>query len=169
MWDIFGVENVPFDGVLVSLATLQQSRSKYQEILDNGIHKFLGLPHQFSIMADCGAFSYIKENEPPYKTENVLKIYSDMGFNYGVSIDHLVVPAFKEQNKERMRITYENGVQAYQGLEKKIPPGLSDSLLPFRVQKLQTIYECITIFSYGESDILHLEVLFGPRHRLSHN
>jgi hypothetical protein len=119
MWDIFGVKNVPFDGVLVSLATLQQSKNKYQEILDNGIHKFLGLPHQFSIMADCGAFSYIKEDEPPYKTENVLKIYSDMGFNYGVSIDHLVVPAFKEQNKERMRITYDNGVQAYKVWKKK--------------------------------------------------
>lgn len=113
MWDIFGVENVPFDGVLVSLATLQQSRSKYQEILDKGIHKFLGLPQQFPLMADCGAFSYIKENEPPYKTKDVLRTYSDLGFNYGVSIDHLVVPAFKDQNKERMRITYENGVQAF--------------------------------------------------------
>lgn len=119
MWDIFGVENVPFDGVLVSLATLQQSRNKYQEILDKGIHEFLGLPHKFPIMADCGAFSYIKENEPPYKTEDVLKIYSDLGFNYGVSIDHLVVPAFKEQNKERMRITYENGVEAYQIWKEK--------------------------------------------------
>ena len=42
-----------------------------------------------------------------------MKTYSDLGFNYGVSIDHLVVPAFKDQNKERMRITYENGVQAF--------------------------------------------------------
>jgi len=119
MWDIFGIENVPFDGVLVSLATIQQSRSKYQEILDKGIHKFLGLPQQFPIMGDCGAFSYIKEIMPPYKTADVLKIYSDMGFNYGVSIDHLVVPAFKKQNKERMRITYENGVEAFQIWKEK--------------------------------------------------
>jgi queuine/archaeosine tRNA-ribosyltransferase len=119
MWDIFGIENVPFDGVLVSVATLQQNRSKYQEILEKGIHKFLGLPQQFPLMADCGAFSYIKETIPPYKTEDILKIYSDLGFNYGVSIDHLVVPAFKEQNRERMQITYENGVEAYRIWKRK--------------------------------------------------
>ena len=67
MWDIFGVKNVPFDGVLVSLATLQKSRSKYQEILDNGIHKFLGLPQQFPIMADCGAFSTSRRMNLPIK------------------------------------------------------------------------------------------------------
>ena len=114
MWDIFGIDQVPFDGVLVSIATLQGTTTKYKQIREKGIHTFLGLPKTFPLMADCGAFSYIKENIPPYKTADVLKIYSDLGFNYGVSVDHLVVPAFREQNQDRMRITYENGVEAYQ-------------------------------------------------------
>jgi hypothetical protein len=113
MWEIFGIENVPFDGVLVSIATLQKKPTKYQSILNTGIHNFLRLPQDFEILADCGAFSYIKEEIPPYKTTDVLKIYSDLGFNYGVSIDHLVVPMYKEQNQARMKITYDNGIEAY--------------------------------------------------------
>lgn len=113
MWDIFGIDKVPFDGVLVSIATIQQNSKKYHAILNSGIHQFLRLPQDFEIIADCGAFSYIKEKVPPYKTKDVLKLYSDLGFNYGVSVDHLVVPMFKEQNQARIRITYENGVEAF--------------------------------------------------------
>lgn len=119
MWDIFGIDHVPFDGVLVSIATIQQNSKKYQSILNTGIHQFLRLPQKFEIIADCGAFSYIKERIPPYKTEDVLKLYSDLGFNYGVSVDHLVVPMFKEQNQERINITYNNGVEAFKEWNKR--------------------------------------------------
>ncbi|MFA4849528.1 MAG: tRNA-guanine transglycosylase DpdA [Methanoregula sp.] len=117
MWDIF--ENVPFDGVLVSIATLQQNTKKYQSILNKGIHEFLGLRPDFEILADCGAFSYIDKEIPPYKTPDVLKIYSDLGFNYGVSIDHLVVPMHKDQNQQRIDITFKNGIEAYDEWKKK--------------------------------------------------
>jgi hypothetical protein len=113
MWDIFGIDKVPFDGVLVSIATIQQNSKKYQSILETGIHQFLRLPHNFEIIADCGAFSYIDTIVPPYKTSEVLKLYSELGFNYGVSVDHLVVPMYKDQNQKRIKITYDNGVDAY--------------------------------------------------------
>jgi len=113
MWDIFGIDKVPFDGVLVSIATIQQNSKKYQAIQKTGIHQFLRLPQDFEIIADCGAFSYINERMPPYKTSDVLKLYSELGFNYGVSIDHLVVPMYKDQNQERIKITYNNGVEAF--------------------------------------------------------
>ena len=119
MWDIFGIENLPFDGVLVSIATLEQSKTKYHSLLESGIHNFLHLPKSVEILADCGAFSYIDKQIPPYKTSDVLKLYRDGGFDYGVSIDHLVVPMYKEQNQERIRITYENGVDAFQQWRKK--------------------------------------------------
>ncbi len=119
MWDIFGVKNVPFDGVLVSIATIQEKKKKYKRILEDGIHDFLRLPNNFEIMADCGAFTYINENSPPYSTSEVLKLYSDLGFNYGVSIDHIVVPMYQEQSNERMRITYENGIDAFDEWSKK--------------------------------------------------
>lgn len=114
MWDIFGVANVPFDGLLVSIATIQEKKTKYQTILDKGIHGFFRLPQSYPIMADCGAFSYIDEKEPPYSTVQVLKLYSDLGFNYGVSVDHLVVPSYKEQSEARMLTTYMNGLAAHE-------------------------------------------------------
>ena len=118
MWDIFGIDHVPFDGVLVSIATVQQNRKKYQSILKTGIHQFLRLPQEFEIIADCGAFSYIDETIPPYKTSDVLKLYSELGFNFGVSVDHLVVPMYKDQNQERIKLTYNNGVEAFQEWKK---------------------------------------------------
>ncbi len=119
MWDIFGIDNVPFDGVLVSIATIQEKKSKYAKILENGIHSFLRLPQNFEIMADCGAFSYINESVPLYSTSEVLQLYSDLGFNYGVSVDHLVVPMYRDQSEERMRITYDNGLAAFEEWSKK--------------------------------------------------
>ena len=119
MWDIFGVENVPFNGVLVSLATIQKNKRKYKEILEKGIHSFFGLPHSFPFMADCGAFSYIDQPLPSYSTSEVLKIYSDLDFNYGVSVDHLVVPKYNDQAQERMKITYKNGLEAFRIWKKK--------------------------------------------------
>ena len=119
MWDVFGIDNVPFDGVLVSIATIQKKKVKYAKILENGIHSFLRLPQNFEIMADCGAFSYIDESVPLYSTSEVLQLYSDLGFNYGVSVDHLVVPMYRDQSEERMRITYNNGLAAFEEWLKK--------------------------------------------------
>ncbi len=113
MWEIFGIDNVPFDGVLVSIATLQQNKTKYQATLKSGIHDLLRLPKSVEILADCGAFSYIDKKNPPYKTSDVLELYRDGKFDYGVSVDHLVVPMYKEQNQERIKITFENGLKAF--------------------------------------------------------
>ncbi len=119
MWDLLGVENVPFDGVLVSIATIEQNKKKSAMIKERGIHRFLGLPESFPIMADCGAFSYINQEVPPYKTSEVLQIYSELGFKYGVSVDHLVVKAFEEKKDERMSITYQNGLSAFEEWKKR--------------------------------------------------
>lgn len=119
MWDLFGINNVPFDGLLVSITTVQDKKKKYAMIKEKGIHNFFGLPKEFPIMADCGAFSYIKEAIPPYKTSDVLKTYQDLDVNYGVSVDHLVVSAFTDQKEERMQITYQNGLEAFGEWKKK--------------------------------------------------
>lgn len=119
MWDIFGVDKVPFDGVLVSRMTIQKNKKKYQNAVDKGIHKILRLPDDFEILGDCGAFGYIDQTIPPFDPVEILQYYSDLGFNYGVSVDHLVVPQFENQKDNRMLITYENGVKAFQEWKKK--------------------------------------------------
>jgi hypothetical protein len=119
MWDIFDIQNVPFDGVLISLTTVKNKKSKYQRILNEGIHKVLRLPQNFEIMGDCGAFGYIKENEPPFKTKETLEYYLSGGFNYGVSIDHLIIPAFGRQNQFRWKLTIENAREMFELWQSK--------------------------------------------------
>lgn len=119
LWNIFGIDNVPVDGVLVSRMTIIGKKRKYERAIREGIHKVLGLPQDFEILGDCGAFGYIREKNPPFDPVETLGYYSDLGFNYGVSVDHLVVTQFKKDRQERMQITYENGVKAYHEWLKK--------------------------------------------------
>ena len=44
-------------------------------------------------MGDCGAFGYIQKANPPYSTAEILDYYTRLGFDAGVSIDHLIVAA----------------------------------------------------------------------------
>lgn len=119
MWEIFGLNNVPVDGILVSRMTIENDKRKYKQTLEEGIHKVLRLPQSFEILGDCGAYGYVKQKVPPFDAVKILDYYKELGFNYGVSVDHLVVPQFKNDKEERMRITYENGVKAYKEWSQK--------------------------------------------------
>ena len=119
LWNIFGIDNVPIDGVLVSRMTIIGNKKKYERALREGIHKVLRLPKNFEILGDCGAFGYIEEKIPPFDPIETLEYYSGLGFNYGVSVDHLVVTQFEKDRQARMQITYENGVKAHHEWLKK--------------------------------------------------
>lgn len=110
MWDIFGEEKVPFDGLLVSIATIRQNKQKFSEILRVGVHEYFKISKKIEVIADCGAFSYITSKEPAYTTEEAFDLYAKGGFDYGVTVDHLVVPAFHEDKDYRMEITRKNGL-----------------------------------------------------------
>jgi len=114
IWDIFGVENVPIDGVLVSRSKLEENKAKLTRIMERGIHDFLHLPQDFEIMGDCGAFGYIEQDEPPFGTKETLEYYINCSFNYGVSVDHLIVPKFNQQNEKRWQITIDNAREMYE-------------------------------------------------------
>lgn len=113
IWDVFGLENVPIDGVLVSRSKLEENKTKLRRIMEQGIHDFLHLPPDFEIMGDCGAFGYIEQDKPPFGTKETLEYYLNCRFNYGVSVDHLIVPKFDEQNEERWQITVDNAREMY--------------------------------------------------------
>jgi len=112
-WNVFGVENAPIDGVLVSRVTIMGNKKKYQWALAEGIHRVLRLPENFEVMGDCGAFGYIEEKIPPYDPLETLRYYQDLGFNYGVTVDHLVVPQFQKDKDFRMKLTFENGIKSH--------------------------------------------------------
>jgi len=93
-----------YDGILISKINIDGASQKKNEMVhEMGIRNFLRLPSDYPIMGDCGAFSYIDEEEPPYTTNEVLEYYHSLGFNYGVSVYHLIVGPYRQDEKERER------------------------------------------------------------------
>ena len=94
----------PYDGVLVSMATVSgfgAGTGKYtlaqrSRFLRQGVREFLRIPHDSALetFGDCGAFSYLREPEPPFRPQEVFDFYEGCGFDYGLSVDH-VIPAFR--------------------------------------------------------------------------
>jgi len=90
---------IPYDGMLVSKAIVEgtgQSTGRYtlgqqRRFSVSGVKEFLRVPESMKVMGDCGAFTYVKEEEPPVTVEEVARFYQDAGFDYGASIDHVIL------------------------------------------------------------------------------
>jgi Queuine tRNA-ribosyltransferase len=95
-----------YDGLLFSKSTVEDGAIKTKLVRDMGIHAFARF--EKPIMGDCGAFSYITHQSPPYQTREILDYYQNLGFDYGVSIDHLIIPAFYPVKEYRYNLTREN-------------------------------------------------------------
>ena len=68
----------------------KEAKKKKALIEQLGAHEFVRFPKSRPIMGDCGAFGYIDQYEPPFQTSEILEYYQSLGFNIGVSIDHLM-------------------------------------------------------------------------------
>jgi hypothetical protein len=97
-----------YDGILVSKVIAEKSTKKKARINALGVHRFLRVPPEFPVMGDCGAFGYIRAEVPPYTTEEILDYYTRLGFDYGVSIDHLIVTATEAEKQLRYEVTIHN-------------------------------------------------------------
>jgi hypothetical protein len=91
-----------FDGILVSKGivdgygntagkyTLAQKHRFYR----SGVRDFFRLTSDKShiqVMGDCGAFTYLAETVPPYTVDDVLRFYVEADFDYGISVDHVIL------------------------------------------------------------------------------
>lgn len=97
-----------YDGILVSRATIDESAAKRRRVEDLGIHGFLRVPDEFPVMGDCGAFSYVGATDPPYSTDDVLRHYTELGFDRGVSVDHLLFVDDEVERCRRYQLTIAN-------------------------------------------------------------
>ena len=100
-----------YDGILVSRSTLEKrtSAAKREHLYRYGVHHHLRVPQRFHVMGDCGAFTYADEDEPPFDVEDVIAYYSHLGFDYGVSLDHVATVGKTEKEKRRrMELTLDN-------------------------------------------------------------
>ena len=96
-----------YHGLLFSKNTVEDGQSKRALVRSKkDIHDFGRF--KGPILGDCGAFSYIREENPPYETKEILDYYEELGFDYGVSIDHLIIPAFYHVKEHRYNLTRKN-------------------------------------------------------------
>ncbi|MGE5608803.1 MAG: tRNA-guanine transglycosylase DpdA [Bacillota bacterium] len=116
----------PYDGMLVSKAIVDGTGSgvsgKYSlaqrhRLLRLGVREFFRLdspPHDPALltMGDCGAFTYVREEVPPYRVDEVIDFYECCGFDFGVAIDHVIL--------------------AYRSDSQPMLPGMEASIEPWR-------------------------------------
>lgn len=91
------------DGILVSKGIVDGfggTGSRYtiaqrQRLLRVGARDFFRLQNTpwapIALMGDCGAFTYVREETPPYSIEDVSTFYVDCGFDFGISVDHVIL------------------------------------------------------------------------------
>lgn len=107
----------PYDGVLVSKAIVdgiagaagKYTTAQRHRLLRCGIREFLRLDERpgsakLETMGDCGAFSYVREPEPPFTVDEVLEFYAGCNFDYGVSVDHVILDYVPEADRDRSLI-----------------------------------------------------------------
>ena len=99
----------PYDGVLVSMAivngfgagTGKYSIAQRSRFLRQGVRGFLRIPDELETFGDCGAFSYFREAAPPFGPDAAFDFYEACGFDYGLSVDH-VIPVYKPELDEAL-------------------------------------------------------------------
>jgi hypothetical protein len=100
----------PYNGMLVSKAIVDGTGgegSRYtlaqrHRLLREGVRTFFRFgQHPIETMGDCGAFSYVREKRPPFTVQEVLDFYVQCGFDYGLSVDHIIL-AFQPELDESL-------------------------------------------------------------------
>ena len=111
------LEEPPYDGMLLSKAMVDSntaskgvrySFAQVQRLKRNGIREFLRLDHpkfqrRLDTLGDCGSFSYVNESEPPFGVDSVMDFYTECGFDFGVSLDHVIL-GFRDKSKSDVSI-----------------------------------------------------------------
>src|SRR5262249_6130255 len=97
-----------YDGILISRIVAEHSKRKAARLGKMGVHRHLRVPTSFPVMGDCGAFGYIDQTMPPYCTRGIVDYYTRLGFDYGVSVDHLIVSSSHAQREFRYELTLQN-------------------------------------------------------------
>lgn len=92
----------PFDGLLVAKPIVDgrgtggsghYNNSARSRLYREGIQRFFRLDrsdHRISTLGDCGAFTYVNEEVPPYTVDEVIDFYDGCGFDSGIAPDHIV-------------------------------------------------------------------------------
>src|SRR4051794_39527408 len=90
----------PYSGMLVSKAMVdgveggagRYSAQQRQRLYRVGVREFFRLNGEpIDTLGDCGAFTYVREDMPPYSVDEVIDFYENCGFDAGISLDHVLL------------------------------------------------------------------------------
>ena len=103
-------ENPPYHGILISLGMfhkklrLENSNSQPSIRGFTNIKEYLRIDDQnpLQVMGDCGAFSYVNQEKGPFSVTETADLYANLGFDLGISLDHLVVKSIVDENGEKI-------------------------------------------------------------------
>lgn len=94
------ISPAPYTGILLSKALVDGPGSKYtfaqrHRLYRLGVRRFFRLDEcdgpALATLGDCGAFNYVREEKPPYSVDEVVDFYDECGFDYGISVDHVIL------------------------------------------------------------------------------
>jgi len=96
------------DGVVVSLAQHVTSKGPLRRIMGTEANSLapknmrnqFGLDKDQLLFGDCGAFSYVNDDEPAVSVEQAIALYELHGFDFGASVDHIPVPSIVRDGKK---------------------------------------------------------------------
>lgn len=91
-----------YDGLLVSKTIVdglpgvsgKYTGAQRHRLYRIGIRRFFRLDEpgwSITTMGDCGAFTYVRDDEPPFTVDEVIEFYDGCGFDYGISVDHVIL------------------------------------------------------------------------------
>ncbi|GAB6075972.1 tRNA-guanine transglycosylase DpdA [Desulfurobacterium crinifex] len=127
----------PYDGILISLGMFEL---KLKLIRENGspkirnfynIKEYLRIPQNFPVFGDCGAFTYVNEKYPLMSLEKAAEHYNYLGFDYGVSVDHICSDIIVVKSGEEKKFSFIDAKEVRGGNLKLF---LSQEELEFRRQ-----------------------------------
>jgi len=98
--EVFG--SPAYDGLLISKGivdgvggTSRFSLAQRHRLRRIGAREFYRLDtvwgRSLPVMGDCGAFTYVREEYPPYTVDEVIDFYAQCQVNYGLSVDHVIL------------------------------------------------------------------------------
>jgi len=101
-WNFFKI-----DGLMLNAYEIFQNPSMFNSIKNKGVHVFMNF-HGLITM-DSGGFLFMEKDIIDVDAENILNIYEETKPNFGVILDHPLVPGLPyEELKRRMMKTLEN-------------------------------------------------------------
>jgi hypothetical protein len=93
----------PYTGVLVSKAIVdgigngagRYTFAQRHRLYRQGVRRFFRLDRPDGVrlesLGDCGAFTYVNEDVPPYTVDEVIDFYDRCRFDAGISVDHVIL------------------------------------------------------------------------------